>query len=114
MKSLFKITLFAAAVLVAAQSRAQTHDDDNVGHKISKTATKVGHATAKTATAVGDKTAEIAVKGASTIVDKRYDEKRAPGGQTVYINKHSQYYYVNKKGHHVYLKKSQLRDKPSD
>jgi hypothetical protein len=103
MNKLFKITLFAAAVLVAGKSYAQTHDDDNLGHKIGKTATKVGH-----------KTEELGSKGASAVIDKKYDNKRAPGGQTVYIDKHSRYYYVNKTGHHVFLKKSQLRDKPSD
>ena len=114
MNKLFKITLFAAAILTAGKGYAQTHDDDNLGHKVGKTATKVGHATAETATKVGHKTAELASKGASAVVDKKYDNKRAPGGEAVYIDKHSRYYYVNKTGHHVFLKKSQLRDKPSD
>jgi len=124
MKHLFKVTLFAAGILAAAQSRAQTHEDHNVGHKITKTtktvghataktATTVGHATAETATAVGHKTAEVAVKGAAEVVDKRYDGKMARGGQTVYINKHAHYYYVDKRGHKVYVNKSDMRDKPS-
>jgi len=114
MKNLFKISLAAVALFVTTQTKAQTKDDDNLGHKIGKTAKTVGHATAKEATKVGDKTAELASKGASAVVDKKYDNKRAPGGEDVYIDKHSRFYYVNKTGHHVFLKKSQLRDKPSD
>jgi hypothetical protein len=113
MKRLFKVTLFAAGILVAAQTRAQTHKDSTVGHKIGTTAKKVGHSTAEAATTVGHKTAEIAAKGAAAVTEKRYEGKVAPGGQTVYINKNSHYFYVNKRGHRVYLKKSALRDKPS-
>ena len=102
MKRLFKVTLFAAGILAAAQSRAQTHAGDNTGDKINKTATKVGH-----------KTAEIAANGAAVVVDKKYEGKVARGGQTVYINSHAHYYYINKLGHRVYVNKSALLDKPS-
>ena len=81
---------------------AQTHKDTTLGQKIDKTAKKVGH-----------KTAEIAANGASAVVDKKYEGKWAPTAN-VYINKHSHYYYISKKGHRIYLKKSQLMDKPKD
>jgi hypothetical protein len=113
MKHLFKAALFAAGVLVAAQGHAQTHKDSTLGHKIGNTAKKAGHSTAKAATTVGHKTAEVAAKGAATVADKKYEGKVAPAGQTVYINKDSRYFYVNKTGHRVYLKKASLRDKPS-
>jgi len=103
MKNLFKVALFAAGMFCFAQSQAQTHKDSTLGHKIGKTATKVGNATAHTA-AMGD----------AAITDKRYKGKMGPDGQTIYINKHSHYFYVNHKGKRVYLKKSQLRDKPMD
>lgn len=112
MKKLFNAAMFAASLFAAGQAHAQTAKDSTLGHKISKTAKKVGHATAKTATKVGNKTAEVASKGASAVVDKKLDGKVAPGGQTVYINDKSQYYYVNKTGHRVYLKKSELVNKP--
>jgi len=112
MKNIFKITLFAASLFAAGQVYAQTPKDSTLGHKIGKTAKKVGSATATEATKVGNKTSEIAAKGAAAVVDKKYDGMVAPGGQTVYINKHSKYFYVNKKGHRVYLKKSQLVAKP--
>jgi hypothetical protein len=101
MKHLLKAALIAAGIFAFAQSHAQTHKDSKVGHKIDKTAKTVGHATAHAAT-----TTE------SAIVDKRYDGKYGPQGRAVYINKYSHYYYVDSRGHKVYLKKSQLRDKP--
>jgi hypothetical protein len=100
MKNLLKVALVATGIFSFAQSHAQTEHKDSLGHKISKTAKKVGH-----------KTSEVAANGASAIVDKKYEGKCGPGGQTVYIDEHSHYYYINKKGHRVYLKKSQLMDK---
>ena len=113
MKHLFKVTLFAAGILAAAQTRAQTQEDHNVGHKITKTTKTVGHATAKTAVTVGHKTAEVAAKGTATVVDRKYKGKVTREGQTVYINSHSRYFYVDKRGRRVYVNKSDLRDKPS-
>ena len=101
MKNVLKVALVAVGIFSFSASHAQTHKDSTVGHKISKTATKVGN-----------KTSEIAATGASDVVDKKYEGKCGPGGQTVFINKHSHYYYVNSKGHRVFLKKSQLMDKP--
>lgn len=113
MKNMFKVALFAASLYAAGQAHAQTtHKDSTLGHKIGKTAKKVGNETSETATKVGHKTSEVAAKGAAAVVDKKYEGKVAPNGETVYINDHSQYYYVNKKGHRVYLKKSELVNKP--
>jgi hypothetical protein len=100
MKKVLGTALFAAALFVAGQAHAQTKDTTSFTHKVSKTATKVGN-----------KTSELAVKGASTVVDKQYKGKCGPHGETVYINNHSRYYYVDKKGHKVYLKESELMDK---
>jgi hypothetical protein len=100
MKNALKVALLATGIFSFTFSQAQTHKDDNVGHKISHGAKVVGH-----------KTSHIAASGASAVVDKRYSGKYGPGGQTVYINKSSKYYYVDKKGHRAYLTKSQLRNK---
>jgi len=101
MKTIVKVALVAAGIFTFAQSHAQTQKDSSLDHKISKTAKKVGN-----------KTANVAANGASLVVDKKYEGKSGPQGQTVYINEHSHYYYISKKGHRVYLKKSQLKDKP--
>ncbi|PWK73754.1 hypothetical protein LX99_04139 [Mucilaginibacter oryzae] len=102
MKNLFKIALFAAGTFMVAPGFAQTHKDSTLGGKISKTTKKIGH-----------KTSEIAAKGAATVADKKYAGKVGPNGQTIYIDKYSHYFYVNKKGHRVYLKASELVDKPA-
>ena len=113
MKNLFRTALFAAGLFAASQGFAQTKDT-TVAQKVGMTAKKGWKATKKTASKVGNKTAEIASKGASGITDKKFDGKVAPGGQTVYIDKNSYYYYVNKKGRHIYVKESLLVDKPAN
>lgn len=106
MKNVFKVALLAAGLFVAADTHAQVAE--KAGRGIDKGAKAVG----KGAKAVGRKTAEIASKGEAAVVDKKYDSKVGPGGQTIYIDKNSAYYYVNKKGHHIYVKESQLKNKP--
>ena len=102
MKHLLKAAAVAAGIFSFSVSHAQTtHKDSTLGHKIDTRAKKVGY-----------KTSNIAANGASMVVDKRYEGKCGPGGQAVYINKNSHYYYISKKGHRIYLKKSQLMDKP--
>lgn len=101
MKNLVKAALITAGVFTFSLGYAQTHKDSSLGHKIGKTATTVGHATA-----------HAAVSGDAAITDKKYKGKMGPDGQTIYINKYSHYFYVDKKGKRVYLKKSELRDKP--
>ncbi|WP_203235066.1 hypothetical protein [Mucilaginibacter terrigena] len=114
MKKLFKTTMFAAALFAASTSYAQTHKDTTLGQKVGTTAKKGWHATKKAAKTVGNKTAEVASKGASAVTDKKYDAKVGPQGQTIYIDKNSYYYYVNKKGRHIYVPKVQLVDKPAN
>jgi hypothetical protein len=72
----------------------------------------VGQTIDKTASNVGNKTAEVAVKGVSKVGDKTYKGKIAPDGTDVYIDGKNRKYYVNKKGGKVYLKASQIRNKP--
>lgn len=94
MKNIFKVALIATGLFAATQGHAQTVKED---------AKKVGH-----------KTANIAANGASTVVDKRYRDKRGPNGEPVYINKHSHYYYINKRGHRVYITKAQMTNEKED
>lgn len=117
MKNVIKVALLAAGLFVAADTQAQVVK--KTGKAISKGAKAVGNtasdgakAVGKGATVAGRKTAEVASKGASAVKDKKYDGKYAPGGQTIYIDKNSAYYYVNKKGKHVYVKEADLVVKP--
>jgi hypothetical protein len=59
----------------------------------------------------GNKTAELASKGKNNITDKIYKDKEGPNGETIYIDKHSNYYWIDKKGHKVPISKNELRSK---
>lgn len=72
---------------------------------------KVATGVKKAAVNVGDKTAEVAVKGKAVVVDKVYKDKQGPDGQTIYIDRHSKYYWVDKQGHNVYVAKDKLKQK---
>ncbi|MGZ3777356.1 MAG: hypothetical protein ACXVIY_10525 [Mucilaginibacter sp.] len=101
MKTLIKTTLFSAAMLFAVQGFAGTIKSDT---------TKVGKATK----AVGHQVSNTAANVDSRIVDKKYHDKRGPHGETVYINKFSHYYYINKKGHRVFITKAQMTNEKED
>jgi hypothetical protein len=64
-----------------------------------------------TANKAGNKTAEIASKGAAQITDKVYEGKVGPQGQTIYIDENSKYFYIDNKGHRVFVKESKLKNK---
>lgn len=99
-KYLIGAATLAMCVTLALNTNAQ-EKKESLGKKIDKTATKVGN-----------KTAEVAVKGTSKIADQTYKGKMAPDGSNVYINGKNQKYYINKKGGKVFLKASQIKDRP--
>ncbi len=106
------IMAFAAVAMFAVMpilAKAQEKKKTEAGKVIQKTTKAVE----KGAKAAGDKTAEVAVKGASKVADQTYKGKMAPDGSNVYIDGKNNKYYINKKGAKVYLKASQIRDKPS-
>jgi predicted small secreted protein len=74
-------------------------------------AQSVGKDVKKAANKVGNKTSEVAVKGYSGVVDKKYAGKAGPNNETIYIDKNSNYYYINKKGKRIYIKESELKAK---
>lgn len=100
----------AAVLFSAAGACAQENDTSTVGQDLKKAAQETGHAVKKGAKKVGNKTAELASKGKSAVVDKVYEDKKGPDGQTIYINNKSQYYWVDKKGHHHFVDESDLKD----
>lgn len=95
MKKLISISVFTLLLGIANTGNAQ-----DVKQDIKKGAKKVGN-----------KTAEVSSKAKSKVVDKTYADKVGPDGQTIYIDKHSKYYWVNEKGNKIYVKKIQLKDK---
>jgi hypothetical protein len=93
---------------LAFNSNAQEKKETGVGKALDKTGKAIG----KTATTVGNKTAEVAVKGSAKVADQTFKGKMAPDGTDVYIDGKNRKYYVNKKGKKVYLKASQIKDRP--
>jgi len=65
----------------------------------------------KIADTVSNRAKEAAAKSAATIVDKVYADKTGPGGETIYIDKHAKYYYINSEGEKVYITKSKMKEK---
>jgi len=94
MKKLIGISVFALCLGIFSTVNAQVKED------VEKTAKKVGN-----------KTAEVASKGKARVTDKVYKDKQGPDGQTIYIDKHSRYYWIDKKGHRHYVLTADLRDK---
>jgi len=72
---------------------------------------KTEHAVSKSAKTVGNKTAEVASKGKARVTDKVYKDKTGPEGQTIYIDDHSKYYWIDKKGHRHYVAEASLKTK---
>jgi hypothetical protein len=109
MKKIFATATVMVALGLSFQASAQ--QDSTTGQKIRKEAKEVGQDVKEGAEKAGDKTAEIAVKGASTVTDKVYRDKVGPKGQTIYIDGHSRYYWVDDKGKKIYVPASKLKDK---
>ena len=102
--------IISLAVFCSMSVKAQ--DSTTAGQDIKNAAKKTGKAVEKAATKVGEKTAEIASKGKATLVDQVYKGKQGPGGQTIYINNESEYYWIDKKGHKNFVTTNDLKDKP--
>ncbi|OQP63812.1 hypothetical protein A3860_23015 [Niastella vici] len=94
------IIIFLLASLVGFYSANAQDSTKKITTKVKEGAKKVGH-----------KTAEVASKGKNAITDKIYKDKEGPNGETIYIDKHSKYYWIDKKGHKVPISKDKLRNK---
>jgi hypothetical protein len=109
MKNAFKIGLLAAAIFVAGNTTTYAQEKKPVGKQIEGAAKDVGQATSTAAKDVGKKTSELAAKGAAAVANKRYEGHWALTGELVYIDEYSRYFYVDKKGHRVFITKAQMR-----
>jgi len=94
MKKLICISILAAAMplWLCAQDKVKT--------EVKKDANKAAH-----------KTEEVASKAKAKVTDKTYADKVGPDGQTIYIDKHSKYYWIDSRGHKKYVSKAMLKDK---
>ncbi|MEP7141445.1 MAG: hypothetical protein ABI707_01185 [Ferruginibacter sp.] len=111
MKKKLIIYMAAASIGLFATISAHAQDTTTVGQDLKEAAKKTGHAVKKSAKKVGNKTAELASKSKAGVVDKIYDGKEGPNGETIYINNKSKYYWVDKQGHRHFVIESELKDK---
>jgi hypothetical protein len=103
MKKYVSITaflVFGFAAASQAQDTVKVKDTENLGNKIEQGAKDVGN-----------KTAEIASKGKAKVTDEVYKDAVGPNNEKVYIDNHSKYYWIDKKGHRHYAEKSELKAK---
>lgn len=96
MKKLLGLVVLAVSLTISSAGYAQ----EKAKEEVKKDAKKVGN-----------KTAEVASKGKAKVTDEVYKDKVGPDGQTVYIDNHSKYYWVDKKGHRHYATEAELKPK---
>ena len=104
------ITAICLLALGSLQSCAE-QDRSEAREDVNETTHEVAEETKNAAQQVGDKTAELGAKGAASITDKVYKDKEGPGGQTIYIDDNSQYYWIDDKGKKIYVSEVELKDK---
>lgn len=114
MKKLISFAICALFISVCSTGFAQDaktkRDTSSIGKDLKKATKATGKAigkgakkVAKGAKAVGKKTAEVSSKGYAEIKDKPLKNIKGPNGETVYVNKYNQKYYVDKRGRWIYL-----------
>lgn len=102
MKKIFGIGLMSLFMAIGTAASAQDKDQDgkSVKKEVKKGAKKVGN-----------KTAEVASKGKAKVTDERHKDKVGPNGETIYIDNHAKFYWVDKKGRRHYVTEAELRAK---
>lgn len=110
MKRKYLLGLVALGMVTSVSFTAVAQEKKTEAGKVIQ---KTGKAVEKGAKSVGNKTAEVAVKGTAKVADQTFKGKMAPDGSNVYIDGKNNKYYINSKGAKVYLKASQIRNKPA-
>ena len=101
------ILSLAAFLCLGVAASAQSDTVEKVETKVEKVENKIDSGAQK----VINKTAEVASKSKAKVTDEVYKDATGPDGETVYIDNHSRYYWVDKKGHRHYEEKAALKPK---
>jgi hypothetical protein len=107
MKKLSGILYFALFLGLSSVVQAQETDESSVKQEVKKGGKKVK----KGAKKAGNKTAEIASKGKAQVTDQVYKDKVGPNGETIYMDNHSRYYWVDDRGKRHYVTEAELKNK---
>jgi hypothetical protein len=111
MKKGLSISLMALCAGIFSVINVNGQDTTTIGQDIKAVGKETGKVVKKGAKEVGNKTAELASKGKADVVDKKYDGKQGPNGETIYINDKAKFYWIDKKGHRHYITEAELKDK---
>lgn len=85
---------------------------DQAGDEIREETHEAGEKVENAADDSGDKLEKIGKSGAAHLKDERLESKEGPHGETIFINEHGQYYYIDdKSGERVNVEKAELKDK---
>ena len=98
MKKLIGIALITCCLGITSATYAQ--DSSKMKKGVKKAAKKTAN-----------KTAEVASKGKAVVTDQVHKDKVGPGGETIYIDNHSKYYWIDKKGTRHYVLETELKAK---
>ena len=107
MKKLIGISLMSLFLAIGSVANAQDSE-------VKKDVKKGTRAIKKGAKKAGNKTAEVASKSKAKVTDAVHKDKVGPNNEKIYIDNHSQYYWVDEKGKRHYVKAEELKDKPKD
>ena len=85
---------------------------DQAGDEIREETNEAGEKIDDATDDTGDNLEKIGKSGAAHLKDERLESKEGPHGETIFINEHGQYYYIDdKSGERVNVEKSELKDK---
>jgi len=109
-----KFMLFAACVLIVTTPfTSSAQDDRNTTQEVKQGVKKAGKSVKKGVKKGAHEVAEQASEAKSDILYTEAENKMGPNGEDIFIDKNSRYYYVNDKGHNVYVPASELRNRPA-
>ena len=96
----YELEQFGIKVILIEPALVISDFHNNVKMAVKKGAKKTGH-----------KTAEVASKGKAKVTDEVHKDKVGPNGETIYIDNHANYYWVDKKGRRHYIAAAALKNK---
>lgn len=108
-----KLILFVGTMMLFAlpfDLQAQTDNHSTTDH-IKKGVKKGAQGVKKGVKRGANEVAQQASEAKSEVTDKEVENKMGPTGQDIFVDNNGRYYYIDDKGHRVYMNASELRDK---
>ena len=110
MRKIFGLaTILFLGLSIPSMAQEKESKADKAAQGVKKGATKAWQGTKKGAKKVGNETAELASKGKAKVTDKKSEQWVGPEGQTIYVDDHNKYYWINGKGKRIYVSQAALK-----